>query len=108
MKLIIGIVHKDDASHTTKALVSAGFYVTKLATTGGFFKKGNVTLLVGTEEENVSTAVGIIKSNACMRTTKDVDHIKMPIDDDCKVEMMESTEGGATVFVVEVDKFMKI
>lgn len=45
MKLIIAIVNNDDSSSVQTALTEGGFFVTKLATSGGFLKKGNTTFL---------------------------------------------------------------
>ena len=39
-----------------------GFGVTKLATTGGFLRAGNTTLLLGVEEERISEAIEVIES----------------------------------------------
>ena len=49
MKLIIAIVNSDDSSAVQGALTEKGYFVTKLSTTGGFLKKGNVTLMIGTD-----------------------------------------------------------
>ena len=46
MKLIIAIVQDEDASRLVSSLMNEGFGVTKLATTGGFLRAGNTTLLV--------------------------------------------------------------
>lgn len=51
MKLIIAIVQDEDASRLVSSLMNEGFGVTKLATTGGFLRAGNTTLLVGVEDE---------------------------------------------------------
>ena len=48
MKLIIAIVNNDDSSDVQTALTEGGFFVTKLATSGGFLKKGNTTFFIGT------------------------------------------------------------
>ena len=53
MKLVIAIVNKDDSSAVASTLNKSGHYVTKLASTGGFLSKGNVTLLIGTDEDKV-------------------------------------------------------
>ena len=47
MKLIIAIVQDEDAGHLVSALMEGGFGVTKLATTGGFLRSGNTTLISG-------------------------------------------------------------
>ena len=53
MKMIIAIVQDDDALDLVDELTERNFRVTKLATTGGFLKSGNTTLLMGVEKEKV-------------------------------------------------------
>ena len=53
MKLILAIVSNDDASAVSAALTKNNFYMTRLATTGGFLRAGNTTIIVGTEDELV-------------------------------------------------------
>ena len=50
MKLILAIVSNDDASAVSAALTKNNFYMTRLATTGGFLRAGNTTIIVGTED----------------------------------------------------------
>ena len=57
MKLIIAIVQDEDASRLIAELMNEGFSATKLATTGGFLRSGNTTLLVGVSEERFSKAL---------------------------------------------------
>ena len=64
MKLIIAIVNSDDSSSVQAALTEEGYFVTKLSTTGGFLKKGNTTFFIGTNDDKVEHAVGIIKENS--------------------------------------------
>lgn len=47
MKLVIAIVQDEDASRLVGKMMDSGYRVTKLATTGGFLKAGNTTLLTG-------------------------------------------------------------
>ena len=51
MKIIYAIVSSDDGTRVTDVLTENHFSVTRLATTGGFLKKGNATLMIGTEAE---------------------------------------------------------
>ena len=53
MKLIIAIVNNDDSNAVQTALTEGGFFVTKLATSGGFLKKGNTTFFIGTNDDKV-------------------------------------------------------
>ena len=50
MKLIYAIVRDEDDSRVMGELNRHGFKVTKLATTGGFLRAGNTTLICGTED----------------------------------------------------------
>ena len=106
MKLIIAIISKDDRGDVTHELISAKYSVTKIPTTGGFLSAGNVTLLVGTEREKVDTAIEIIKKNSRMRkelvpvtAAECIGFVSLPV---------EVCVGGATIFVVDVDKFIKL
>ena len=64
MKLLMFITEANVTDATVDALVEQGFRVTRLASTGGFLRKGNTTLLVGVEENAVERAVGIAKRSA--------------------------------------------
>ena len=67
MKMIIAIVQDDDALDLVDELTERNFRVTKLATTGGFLKSGNTTLLMGVEKEKVEEIIDIIKSTCKKR-----------------------------------------
>ncbi len=68
IKLIVSIVHSDDADQLTTALREGNFSSTKISTTGGFLREGNATILVGTDEVNVPRVLEIIKNNCHTRT----------------------------------------
>lgn len=109
MKLIIAVVQDDDASDLVDVLTEDNFRVTKLATTGGFLKSGNTTLMVGVEEERLNNAVNLIE-RIC-KTRKQVVTTPSPIAGATGVYVpypMEVEVGGATIFVVDVDNFIKI
>ena len=105
MKLIIAIVNNDDSSTVQSALTEGGFFVTKLATSGGFLKKGNTTFFVGT---NVDSAIEIIKANAKKRVEKEPTVPPTEMGEFFTPIMVDVLVGGATVFVVDVDRFEKI
>ena len=50
MKMILGILNSDDAPVVIQNLNKAGYFVTRLSTSGGFLRAGNVTILVGVED----------------------------------------------------------
>jgi uncharacterized protein YaaQ len=107
MKLILAIVNHDDASAVTQSLTKQGFSSTKLATTGGFLMAGNVTILVGVDEEKVQTVIDIIKEHSHSRkqmipATTEMNYgyyPSMPV---------EVVVGGATIFVVDIERFERV
>lgn len=64
MKLLVFVVESALADASVDALVEQGFRVTRLASTGGFLRRGNTTLLVGVEENLVDRAMAIVKRAA--------------------------------------------
>jgi uncharacterized protein YaaQ len=108
MKLIIAIVNNDDSSAVQSALVDGGYFVTKMATSGGFLKKGNTTFLIGTDDAKVEGALTIIKENAKKRVEKEPTVTPTEMGDIFTPIMVDVLVRGATVFVVNVDRFEKM
>ena len=107
MKLLLAIVSNDDSNSVSSALNKESFQVTKLATTGGFLSLGNTTLIVGCEDEAVDRAIEIISSESKRRT--EVVPTTAPYDVNRLVSFpVEVQVGGATIFVLDVDKFIKV
>ena len=107
MKLITAIVNKEDSKNVCNELLKSKFYVTRLATTGGFLMAGNMTLLIGTEEENVDDVIATI-SEFSRRRTQIVPPSPAFMTEGFISRSVEVTVGGATVFVLDVDKFIKL
>lgn len=72
-KLIIAIIRDSDASAVLNALVTENFRATRIASTGGFLREGNTTLIIGVEATKVDQAIAIVKS-ACEPTPADGSH----------------------------------
>lgn len=109
MKLIIAIVQDEDANRLVSALMDGGFGVTKLATTGGFLRSGNTTLLTGVEDDKLQDAMKTIES-VC-RPRKQIASTPTMMGADSTMYHtipIEVTVGGATVFVLTVDQFIKL
>ena len=107
MKLIIAIVSNDDSHALSNALTKENFSVTKLSTTGGFLKMGNTTLLVGTENDQVNKCIDIIKEQSKQRTEMVPSTAAYDIGRFATFPV-EVTVGGATIFVVDVEQFIKV
>ncbi|MGN0985460.1 MAG: cyclic-di-AMP receptor [Candidatus Enterenecus sp.] len=109
MKLVIAIVNRDDAGAVTHNLSKNGFTSTKLASAGGFLLAGNSTLLIGVEEEQVQAVIDIIRQYSHSRRQMiptataaegGVGYLPTP--------PIEVNVGGATVFVVDVERFERL
>ena len=68
MKLILAIMSNDDSPAVSSALTKENYQVTRLATTGGFLRAGNTTLIVGTDDEKVDKAIEVIGEYSRRRT----------------------------------------
>lgn len=107
MKMLLAIINSDDAHSVMNHLMEAGFQITKLATTGGFLRAGNVTILIGLEDSRLDEAMDLIRKYSNTRkqiipTAANLGvgfHPAMPV---------EVTVGGATVFVLNVEQFEKL
>ena len=106
MKLIIAVVSNDDSHSLSNALTKENFAVTKLATTGGFLKIGNTTMLIGTEEDRVEKCIEIIKEESKQRTELVPSTASYDIGRFATLPV-EVQVGGAIIFVVDVEKFIK-
>ena len=108
VKLIIAIVQDEDASRLIGNLMNDGFSVTKLATTGGFLKSGNTTILAGVEDSRVQDCLGIIEKICKSRKQIATSPVTMGGSSGMYASYpIEVTVGGATVFILAVDQFVK-
>lgn len=109
MKLIIAITHPDDADKLIDELVAKKYQVTKTDSFGGYLKEENATILIGTEDKKVDEVLEIIKKNCQSRQqfltpappTLEPGETFIP-------EPVEVKVGGATVFILNVEKFEQI
>lgn len=108
MKLVLAIINSDDAQKVIRSLAKEGFSITKLATTGGFLLSGNVTIITGVDDDKVDKVIEIISNTSKSRRQA------MPAVSEAGIgafydpAMVEVTVGGATVFVMSIDRFEKV
>ncbi len=108
MKLVLAVIPNDDSTLVTSALTHEGFFVTRLSTTGGFLMVGNTTLLIGTQEDKLSSIKAILKKHCSARKQINASSSSFGrgLADEGVAE--ETTVGGATMFVLNVESFEKI
>ena len=107
MKLLIAVINSDDSHIVLDEITKAGFYATKLSTTGGFLRAGNLTLLMGVEDEKVDELLEILRTNC--RKREELTPVVPPYSSGLVNAIpVKITVGGATVFVLDVDQFYKM
>ena len=87
MKLMMMIVRDVDGEAVVQALVENGQRVTRMASTGGFLHRGNVTLLTGVEDSQIQLVMDLLRKSCCPP---------------------EDGQHQATVFVVDLPYFEQI
>ena len=109
MKLVVAIVHSEDASALVAALLDKEFRATRLQSSGGFLKQSNATIILGVEENDVDEVMDIVRANCTSRTQ--VVNPMPPIMEPGEIFMpypLEVEVGGATVFVLPVERYERL
>lgn len=88
MKMVLAIVRGLDEDGILQALLQEDFRVTRIASTGGFFRRGNATFMIGVEEDKVEQVINIIRERCAPTLDLAVKHV--------------------TVFVLDVDHFEQV
>lgn len=88
MKMIVCILQDSDKDEVLTALSQANYQATLLPSTGAYFRRGNATVMIGVEDDEVDTAIQILRDT-------------LGGEDPARVKR-------ATVFVMNVDQFIKV
>lgn len=107
MKMVMAVVQNSDAARLIEELTDKKFGVTKLASTGGFLKSGNTTLMIGVEEERIEALIELIKKVCRPRKQVVTPFPGGPVDTYVP-NPIEVRVGGAAVFVLNIERFEKI
>ncbi|MCC6165702.1 MAG: cyclic-di-AMP receptor [Caldilineaceae bacterium] len=95
MRLMVAIVRGEDADNVIGELLAAGHRLTRINTTGGFLRRGNATLLIGVEAQQVDEVIGLIQA-AC-RPRSEAAPLEKGIP-----------EYAANVFVLDAPYFVRV
>ncbi len=109
MKLVVVILQDKDTPPLLDALNEQEIRATKLASSGGFLRAGNTTLLIGVSEDQVDKVKELVKDH-CSSRQQMVNPVS-PVSGTADSYLpfpVEVTVGGATVFVVDVDQFEQV
>lgn len=94
-KLIISVIQNEVADAVVDALLEADFRATRLASTGGFLRRGNTTLLVGADEDQVERVLELVRTSARSGAA--------PAD-----AGDSSVSAAATVFVLDLEEYQRL
>ncbi|MFL5756888.1 MAG: cyclic-di-AMP receptor [Chloroflexota bacterium] len=109
MKLVVAIVHNEDAGPLVDGLLEHEYRATRLHSSGGFLKQSNATVILGVDEAQVDEVLAIVQENCHARTQ--IVNPMPPIMEPGEFFMpypLEVEVGGATVFVLPVERFERV
>ena len=109
VKLVVAIVHHEDAGALVEALLDKEFRATRLQSSGGFLKQSNATIILGVEDASVDAVIAIVRETCHARTQ--IVNPMPPIMEPGEFFMpypLEVEVGGATVFVLPVERFERL
>lgn len=109
MKLVVAIVHSEDAGALVDALLEREFRATRLHSSGGFLKQTNASIILGVEDRQVDEVIGIV-GEQCHARTQVVSPMP-PIMEPGEFYLpypVEVEMGGAVVFVLPVERFERL
>jgi uncharacterized protein YaaQ len=111
MQLLIAIVQDEDADLLCKQLNARDLRVTRINTEGGFLARGNVTLLVGVEDERVEEVLSTIRST-CHTRRSFINALpcgsETVMSSLAVIAAIEVQVGGATVFGIPVRRYLRL
>lgn len=107
MKMVVAIVQNRDSSNVVASLNEEGYRATKLASTGGLLREGNTTLLVGVDTPQVDDVLKIIKQ-ICQPREQQITRLPSIEGVAGFLPSHLVTVGGATVFILDVEGFVRI
>ena len=108
--MIYAIVRNDNEDDVVTQLTQHHYSVTRLSTTGGFLRKGNTTLMIGADDEKVDEVISLIKQECGQhqKLTVNMPYISGTTMVNYATMPMHVEVGGATIFVVNVERYEKI
>lgn len=108
MKLVIAVVQDKDSPRLVESLIRASYSATKLASTGGFLREGNSTVLIGVDDPETDKVLEVIKKTCRAREQLVTPVTPVGPGESYVPYPVGVVVGGATVFILPVERFLKI
>lgn len=107
MKLLIIIVQDDDVNRVVSRLNEEKIGVTRLSSSGGFLRRGNTTILIGAQDEQIDLIKDVIREK-CRSRVEMMPSIPVIAQGIITAsEPIEVRVGGAIYFQVDIEEFLK-
>jgi uncharacterized protein YaaQ len=107
MKLVMSVVHAEDARALVQALLEQRFRATIINTTGGFLRRGNATVLSAVQDSDVAAVLQIIR-RSCRSRVEELSPLPSVIDAEDLYVPPSVEVGGATVFVLNIESARRL
>ena len=109
MKLVLAVIQDADATALVRTLSEHAFEVTKLASTGGFLREGNTTLMIGVDDDRLPELKRHVQRTCRARTRLVSPNVPMGEQNESLMgDPVEVPVGGAVMFVMGVQEFIKV
>ncbi len=106
---MFAVVQTKDVESCADALTAAGFVCTRFATHGGFLDSSNCTLMLGVDDAQVDEVIDILGQRGRRRV--ELLEAALPLTGGLTPMLAPSVDvevGGATVFVLPLDRLEKL
>ena len=108
MKMIVAIVQDYDTDRLLRGVGEAGLRATRIASTGGFLRMGNTTVLMGVEDDRLGDCLELLRRTCGARVERPAADLFDDLGLLAPGAVSEVTIGGAVVFVSAVSRFVRI
>ena len=108
MKLIIAVIQNEDEDNLVQALEDSNISSTRIGSSGGFLRASNVTMMIAVDDDQVDAVFALLRKH-CKRRTRHLYPLLPNLE--ARERFLGSIPvevGGATVFVVSVERMEKI
>lgn len=106
-QLVVATIADGQAKDVIRTLVEDGFYVTQIDSTSGLLQEATVSLLIGLDRARLPHLLQRIRT-LCRPYTRYIPvHLEVAMAETHPM-MMETQVGGATVFVLNVERFEQV
>ncbi len=106
-QLVIATVSSAQASALTDKLTRDGFYVTQVDSGGGILREARVSLLIGLDQARLPRLLEHVRRYCRTRRQFIPAHVGTPLLE-VQPMMIEAETGGATVYVLDVERFEQL